>query len=114
MAAFDTSERLKEPIDSIEFLSIQSKIKYGTIKGGATENFFRVVEKMYMLLFLNYNLFHLIMKESKINIYERMWNVMNNNPDVFVNSAEEGFDKVKKGDFAYILGKYVLVVVVVL
>jgi len=54
------------------------------------------------------------MKESKINIYERMWNVMNNNPDVFVNSAEEGFDKVKKGDFAYILGKYVLVVVVVL
>ena len=35
-----------------------------------------------------------------------MWNVMNRNPDVFVNSAEEGFDKVKKGDFAYILGKY--------
>ena len=30
---------------------------------------------------------------------------MNKNPDVFVNSVEEGVNKVKKGDFAYIIGK---------
>ncbi len=30
---------------------------------------------------------------------------MNHNPNVFVNSAEEGLNKVKKGGFAYILGK---------
>ncbi len=32
-----------------------------------------------------------------------MWNYMINNPEVFVNSAEEGVAKVKKGGFAYIL-----------
>ena len=30
---------------------------------------------------------------------------MNKNPGVFVNSAEEGLNKVKKEDFAYIIGK---------
>jgi hypothetical protein len=34
-----------------------------------------------------------------------MWNMMNHNPNVFVNSAVEGLNKVKKGGFAYILGK---------
>ena len=34
-----------------------------------------------------------------------MWNMMSSNPSVFVNSAAEGLNKVKKGGFAYILGK---------
>jgi hypothetical protein len=34
-----------------------------------------------------------------------MWNMMTSNPSVFVNSAVEGLNKVKKGGFAYILGK---------
>jgi ionotropic glutamate receptor len=42
LAAFDTYERLKEPIDSAEVLSRQSEIKYGTIRGGTTESFFKV------------------------------------------------------------------------
>ena len=29
---------------------------------------------------------------------------MTNNPSVFVDSAEEGLQKVKRGGFAYILG----------
>lgn len=42
LAAFLTMERLKAPIENVETLSRQTEIKYGTVKGGATENFFRV------------------------------------------------------------------------
>jgi hypothetical protein len=36
--------------------------------------------------------------------YERMWNVMNSKPNVFVDNAEEGLNKVKQGGYAFILG----------
>ena len=43
------------------------------------------------------------LKESKIATYERMWNFMRNNPDVFVKSTDEGIKKVKQGGYAYLL-----------
>ena len=42
-------------------------------------------------------------KESKIQTYERMWNFMSNNPEVFVDSTEEGIEKIKKGNYAYLV-----------
>jgi glutamate receptor, ionotropic, invertebrate len=42
LAAFLTSKRLNEPIENIEQLSIQSKIKYGTVGNGTTQTFFQV------------------------------------------------------------------------
>ena len=32
-----------------------------------------------------------------------MWNFMSNNPDVFVDSTEEGIEKIKKGNYAYLV-----------
>jgi ionotropic kainate glutamate receptor 4 len=32
-----------------------------------------------------------------------MWNKMSNNPNVFVNSVEEGIEKVKSGGYAFFL-----------
>jgi len=42
LAAFLTVSRLKYPIKSADDLSKQDKIKYGCVKNGATENFFKV------------------------------------------------------------------------
>ena len=38
-------KRLRTPIGSVEVLSRQTEVKYGTIRGGSTENFFRVCIK---------------------------------------------------------------------
>ena len=43
------------------------------------------------------------LKESKIPTYERMWNYMSSNPDVFVKSTDEGIARVYKGSYAFLL-----------
>ena len=43
LAAFLTVERMVSPIESAEDLSKQTKIAYGTIAGGSTMTFFRVI-----------------------------------------------------------------------
>lgn len=35
--------------------------------------------------------------------YQRMWAYMSSNPEVFVNSYEEGVDRVKKGGYAFLM-----------
>ncbi|CAF4534241.1 unnamed protein product, partial [Rotaria magnacalcarata] len=45
LAAFLTTIRLKSPIDDIEALAKQTGIKYGALKGGSTEQFFRVCKQ---------------------------------------------------------------------
>jgi len=40
---------------------------------------------------------------SKIPTYERMWNFMDHNPEVFVDSTKEGLDKVLQGNYAFLL-----------
>merc|ERR1712080_599661 len=73
LAAFLTTERLEMPIESVHDLTTQRKIKYGVVKGGSTEGFF---------------------KNSNIGIYSRMWNNMD-----FVGSTKEGINRVKDGEY---------------
>ena len=82
LAAFLTTKRLSSPIEDVEGLSKQSEIKYGCLIDGSTQQFFR---------------------ESKIHTYERMWNFMKSQPNLFVSSPEEGIARVKKGGYAYLL-----------
>lgn len=42
LAAFLTKEQMEESIASVEDLAKESKIKYGLLKGGSTETFFKV------------------------------------------------------------------------
>ena len=41
LAAFLTVERMESPIESVEDLARQTKIKYGTTASGTTKAFFR-------------------------------------------------------------------------
>ncbi|CAG0878614.1 unnamed protein product [Darwinula stevensoni] len=85
LAAFLTVERMESPIDSVEDLAKQTKIKYGSLKSGSTTTFFR---------------------ESKFPTYQRMWSFMENQrPSVFTKDNAEGVERVKKGngDYAYLM-----------
>ena len=42
LAAFLTVSRMQSPIESADDLAKQTEIKYGTVKGGSTEGFFKV------------------------------------------------------------------------
>ena len=46
LAAFITVQRMVTPLENAEALSKQTEIRYGPVKGGSTENFFRV--KIYI------------------------------------------------------------------
>ncbi|CAF1041188.1 unnamed protein product [Didymodactylos carnosus] len=46
VAAFLTTKRLKSPIDDVEALAKQTDIKYGALKGGSTEQFFRGINRV--------------------------------------------------------------------
>uniref|UniRef100_A0A1I8JQ94 PBPe domain-containing protein n=1 Tax=Macrostomum lignano TaxID=282301 RepID=A0A1I8JQ94_9PLAT len=89
LAAFLTVERMQSPIESVEDLAGQNKIKYGTLSGGSTYQFFKVRE------------FNTLSKG--IDVFKRMWDYMSKRPDVFVNKTEEGIARVKRGDYAFIL-----------
>ncbi|KAI3380757.1 hypothetical protein SNEBB_005673 [Seison nebaliae] len=82
LAAFLTVQRMVSPIQNADDLSKQTEIKYGSLSGGSSESFFM---------------------ESKIPTYERMWNFMDSNRDVFTKSNEEGFRRVKEGNYAYLM-----------
>ena len=59
LAAFLTIERMEAPIDSVEDLARQSKIKYGCLKSGSTRAFFQVKS---LFSYFNYVDFDLITK----------------------------------------------------
>ncbi|GAB6032835.1 hypothetical protein CHUAL_012037 [Chamberlinius hualienensis] len=83
LAAFLTAERMDSPIESVEELAAQTKIKYGCQSGGTTESFFR---------------------ESSLATYQTMWSVMESTlPSVFTKDNNEGVDRVKKGQYAYLI-----------
>ena len=42
LAAFLTVQRMQTPIENVEDLSKQTEIKYGPVKSGSTETFFKV------------------------------------------------------------------------
>jgi hypothetical protein len=45
LAAFLTVQRMQNPIENAEDLSKQTEIKYGPVRSGSTENFFKVYIK---------------------------------------------------------------------
>ncbi|KAF0301154.1 Glutamate receptor 1 [Amphibalanus amphitrite] len=84
LAAFLTVERLVTPINSVEELASQSDVEYGTMRAGATTDFF---------------------KNSKLGVYQRMWDFMSSNEHVFVQTYREGIERVRNSK-----GKYALLV----
>jgi len=75
---FEPAER---QIVSVEDLARQNTVEFGAVEGGTTMRFF---------------------KDSDTEIYQRLWSVMNSNPDFNVKSNKEGIQKVRDGK-----GKYV-------
>uniref|UniRef100_A0A8D8YFR0 Glutamate receptor ionotropic, kainate 2 n=1 Tax=Cacopsylla melanoneura TaxID=428564 RepID=A0A8D8YFR0_9HEMI len=83
LAAFLTVERMITPIENAQDLSEQTEIMYGTLSGGSTQTFFR---------------------DSKIEIYQKMWRYMESKrPSVFVPDYEEGVKRVLEGDYAFLM-----------
>ncbi|KHN78858.1 Glutamate receptor 1 [Toxocara canis] len=85
LTAILVNERLRQPITSAEDLLRQSRIKYGILKGGATQRFFENTTSV---------------------VYRRMWNIMKQqSPSVLVSSYDEGIEKVRKsgGKYAFLL-----------
>uniref|UniRef100_A0A1I8J506 PBPe domain-containing protein n=1 Tax=Macrostomum lignano TaxID=282301 RepID=A0A1I8J506_9PLAT len=84
LAAFLTVTRLND-ISSIGDLASQTSIKYGTLMGGSTYNFF---------------------KNSEISVYKTMWESMSGwakTNESFMSKTSEGIEKVRRGGYAYIL-----------
>ncbi|KAF1768377.1 hypothetical protein GCK72_000189 [Caenorhabditis remanei] len=82
LAAVLTTRRMETPIENADDLAAQTKIKYGTLGRGSTMSFFN---------------------ESKIETYERMWQLMSSSPGLFVQSSKEGIARVKSSDYAYLM-----------
>ncbi|KFM59945.1 Glutamate receptor, ionotropic kainate 2, partial [Stegodyphus mimosarum] len=83
LAAFLTSERMKSPIESAEDLARSADISYGCVKEGSTRQFF---------------------EKSTLQPYKKMWSVMQSaQPSVFTNNNDEGIERVKKGNYAFLM-----------
>ncbi|XP_076371702.1 glutamate receptor ionotropic, kainate 2-like isoform X1 [Tachypleus tridentatus] len=83
LAAFLTAQRLSSPIESTEDLAKQTSIQYGCLQSGSTQEFF---------------------KESDIPTFKRMWNFMESaRPSVFVESNFKAVERVKKGNYAFLM-----------
>ncbi|XP_062504536.1 glutamate receptor 1-like isoform X2 [Corticium candelabrum] len=80
LAAFMTSRGLKQPIRSVDELSRQTKIMYGTVQDTNVEDF---------LAF------------SPIHTYRRMNAYIKNTAGAFVSNANSGFRKAEKGEREY-------------
>ncbi|XP_058805199.1 glutamate receptor 1-like isoform X1 [Phymastichus coffea] len=84
LAAFLTVERMVTPINSPEDLAAQTEVQYGTLAHGSTWDFFR---------------------RSQIELYKQMWRFMNENKQVFVETYDEGIQRVRmsKGKYALLI-----------
>ncbi|XP_055317645.1 glutamate receptor 1-like isoform X2 [Sitodiplosis mosellana] len=84
LAAFLTVERMVTPIKSAKDLAYQTEVQYGTLMSGSTMDFFN---------------------KSPIDLYAHMWKYMASRPENFVNSYEEGIQRVRNSK-----GKYALLI----
>ncbi|CAF1301921.1 unnamed protein product [Rotaria sp. Silwood1] len=82
LAAFLTVEKPVNSIESAEDLIKQTNIKYGLLRGGSTEQFFR---------------------ESNIPTYQAIWRYISSNPDLIAQSNQEGVDRVKGESYAFFM-----------
>jgi len=69
------------PIQSLEDLTRQTEIQYGMYGNGSTSSFF---------------------KNSRVNLYQKIWQHVSSHPDLLVNSFTEGVRRVREGNYAYI------------
>ncbi|CAH1773235.1 unnamed protein product [Owenia fusiformis] len=74
----------KNPLEikSVGELANQNTAKYGTIQNGLTKQFFQ---------------------NSTYGLYARMWAKMNSDPSVFVDKAATGVDRVRQGNYYFIM-----------
>ncbi|XP_002734294.2 glutamate receptor ionotropic, kainate 2-like [Saccoglossus kowalevskii] len=83
LAAFLTVSRMDSTINSLDDLAHQSRVMYGTIEDSSLMRWFRT-------------------RADKDPLYSRMWSFMSTvKPSVWVTSAEEGYQKVMKEDYAF-------------
>lgn len=87
------------PIESAQDLADQTDIAYGTLEGGSTMTFFRVIGPQFSVRMLNFS-----SQDSKIGIYQKMWRFMESKkPPVFVSTYEEGIQRVLQGNYAFLM-----------
>ncbi|TGZ62499.1 hypothetical protein CRM22_007409 [Opisthorchis felineus] len=82
LAAFLTVENTKSPIESVEDLANQEKIKYGTLRSGSSRDFFRT---------------------TTIPVFKKMGEFMDKYPDVTTPDTRTGIERVRAGGYAFIL-----------
>lgn len=86
LAAFLTVVTLDKPIESAEDLAAQTEIKYGTLEGGSTMNFF---------------------KTSSHPVFKTMWDFMSGpmRSEIMTSSNTAGVNKVveENGGYAYLM-----------
>lgn len=81
LAAFLTVKKINAPIKSVTDLASQTKIQYGTVKSSGIMQFF---------------------KQTTIEHFSKMWAQMSEvEPGSMVKDTEEGFLKVKEGNYAF-------------
>ncbi|KPM09535.1 kainate-selective ionotropic glutamate receptor-like protein 3 [Sarcoptes scabiei] len=81
LAASLTLSRMAPAISSVEDLAKQTSILYGCRKGGSTHEFFA---------------------NSNNSFYQRMYNTMEANPEVYINKITDAIERVRKGGYAYL------------
>ena len=82
LAAFLTVKKINAPISSVQDLIEQSQVVYGTVRDSGVANF---------------------LKNTKIDPFDRMWAQMSEiMPDAMVASSDEGIQRVKDGDYAFL------------
>ncbi|XP_065292905.2 glutamate receptor ionotropic, kainate 2-like isoform X1 [Dermacentor albipictus] len=83
LAAFLTAQRMTAPIENANDLAKQTKISYGCLDGGSTYRFF---------------------ENSDNALIKRMWTTMKaTRPSAFTKSNKKGVERVKRGDYAYLM-----------
>src|SRR5699024_1729986 len=82
LAASLTLSRMAPAISNVEELAKQTAIQYGCRKGGSTWEFF---------------------KNSNHSTYQRMFNTMESNPEVYITAVVDAIERVRKGGYAYLM-----------
>ncbi|XP_078672347.1 glutamate receptor ionotropic, delta-1-like [Branchiostoma floridae x Branchiostoma belcheri] len=83
LAAFLTVTRMDSPIRSFDDLASQTEIPYGTVTDTSIAQF---------------------LASSDVETYQRLWSFMKseNNSAALVRTAQEGFQRVRKGKYAFL------------
>ncbi|KAF6037206.1 hypothetical protein EB796_004485 [Bugula neritina] len=82
LAAFLTITTLSDTFKSAEELEAQTEVTYGCKKNGNTCSFF---------------------ENSKIPLYQRMWERISTSPDAFSSDTNEGIARVRDGNYAFLM-----------